>query len=341
MGAKEKGQQFKNQYRVLDNDKIINFGKYVEEQKEQRNRAIKEISKSIQAEKILTRGRKRRVRNRKKSIKHNERLKNNRERSNTGKKYKGNIKTKIAAWTLSLGIAVGGIAVANNVYENYQKQNEPATLEQVLDEGVNLEKLGINNKLVSRMEGVQERLENKDITNQQLMRMSKEILDLQFDVTKSKLANVLDCSQEDIKLYTYGRDVDGKQQETVEVYENGFRKDVYSNNLKKSNIMPVQVAEMIRNIPDMQGVIGQLQNGDVNRKEIIGKCKQAFDETSKFAAMELKYDEQNKSILVGVTKVSELNKKSDKALKEEEGDLYKGSSETYKISQTQKDDDGR
>lgn len=223
---------------------------------------------------------------------------------------------RITALGLAATALFAGGKIVNDKVKEYQEQNEPAMVDELLDrEIVTLGELDIDSELVSRLEEIENTLEKENLTNQELIRLSKTISDLQFDITKSKLAGVLNVSPDDIKIYTYGVDKDGNNRENVKVYDDyGNVKKLYSNKdiFTNSDTISPEIAEMIRDIGSMQDVMQQLQDGDFKREDIINKYKDFLENTSQFAGMKLQINEKG-NITAQKIKVGELDK-YDKAV---------------------------
>lgn len=69
---------------------------------------------------------------------------------------------------------IAGTAVVANVSINYQEQNKPATVDQVLDNGESLENLKIDSNLLYRLKEIENTLQQSDeLDNTQIIRISK------------------------------------------------------------------------------------------------------------------------------------------------------------------------
>ena len=199
---------------------------------------------------------------------------------------------------ISMLLAAKGIS---NAHTNYQQQNEPAGIVQILQEGsVELEELelelGITNEQVSKIIEIQNALEREDITNEELIRLVPQVYQLQLDIIKSKTANTLGVSPENIRVHSESTR-EGTTREYIEVKnESGQRialyneKDIFTN----KNTISEGTAQMIRSTGSTQDRIKMVQEGDLKREEIIAQCKEALKETSQFAGMKLQVDEKGR-----------------------------------------------
>lgn len=238
-----------------------------------------------------------------------------RYKAKSGTKNNANLKLKkLLAATALTGITIVGVAKG---YDHYQEQKTPITLEQALESGENLEKLGIDKDIAVKIENIKDKLENEDITNEELIKLSRDINEIQFDTIKMKLANTLGCNEEDITLHTALEDKqNGKTVESVDV-KNG-EKYINRSLTRRENTITDEISDYIRSIGKMQTTMQKIQTGDINRKEIIENYKSAIDKVDKLAATEMKFDKKG-NIFLETTKVSELNKSSqDKTISNNE-----------------------
>lgn len=301
-------EDFANKYKVnseelnkLENYNITYLDKYLKSKgrltRKERDEVIGKITESIKREEKKKRqqrqDRKRRIRRA--------------QRSKQSTKFKGNIKRRIAVLVLA-GIAiVGGVGV-KNAYDQYQRQNAPATVEQVLAYGEGLKELGIDNNILSELEKVQMSLQlSENLTNQEIRELAPKISNLQFDVIKTKLSKVLGVPEGDIKVYTNSTK-DGRTEEKVKVINgNTYRnKDIFTY----ENTISSEVSEYIKEVAEMQDIIGDLQYGNFNREDILKVYKEMVDNTNNFAASRIKIDEKG-NISVEQTKVKDLEKQAN------------------------------
>jgi Tfp pilus assembly major pilin PilA len=124
-------------------------------------------------------------------------------------------KKKVAAVAAAV-LAVGGTVKGVDMYQNYQAQNTHITIEQALENGATLEKLGITKETEKEINSIDKMLENEDIENNELMKLAPRINSLQFDIIKEKLAKTLNVDKDDISLYTETAD-EGKTAESVSI----------------------------------------------------------------------------------------------------------------------------
>lgn len=313
-----------NIYEIEKSNKILQFNDYLRTEdripKEELNKVIEEMTKSMERQKRRKRAneRKRQIRNgkrvkaskTKRDVMESENVRKTQMKNSKETKYKGNVKKKVVAFLLAGVTIAGGYNVAKNVYNEYQQQNSPITLEQALEKGETLEILGINNNIVSEIQEIKTMLERDDLTNEEMIRLAPRISALQFDTAKTKLANTLGVSENDIKLYTRHAE-EGQTRETVETSNNIYtNKDIFTY----ENTIPTEISNYIKEIASMQDTMQQLQEGNIDRKEILKKYNDKIENTSKFAATVIKVDEKG-NISVKQTKVADLDKSSNQLKK--------------------------
>ena len=218
-------------------------------------------------------------------------------------------------------IAIGGYK-AYDIYSTNQKENTPITLTQALENGDSLKDLKIDNSIKNELEEIKADLANKDISNSDLMALSTKINELQFDTIKTKLSKTLGAEESDITLSTGVESAsEGTTRETVEV-EGG---KTYTNKelFKNENTIPSEISDYIKEIGDMQTLMGKLQEGDFNRNDILKEYKEAVKSIDQMAATKMTVDKKG-NIYVEQTKQKDLkenNKETSRQEIEEEMEL--------------------
>ena len=218
-------------------------------------------------------------------------------------------------------IAFGGYK-AYDIYSTNQKENTPITLTQALENGDSLKDLKIDSSIKNELEEIKADLANKDISNSDLMALSTKINELQFDTIKTKLSKTLGAEESDITLSTGVESAsEGTTRETVEV-EGG---KTYTNKelFKNENTIPSEISDYIKEIGDMQTLMGKLQEGDFNRNDILKEYKEAVKSIDQMAATKMTVDKKG-NISVEQTKQKDLkenNKETSRQEIEEEMEL--------------------
>ena len=238
----------------------------------------------------------------------------------TKKRLKPAVK-KVGAIGLVGLIAFGGYK-AYDIYSTNQKENTPITLTQALENGESLKDLKIDNSIKNELEEIKADLANEDISNSDLMALSTKINELQFDTIKTKLSKTLGAEESDITLSTGVESAsEGTTRETVEV-EGG---KTYTNKelFKNENTIPSEISDYIKEIGDMQTLMGKLQEGDFNRNDILKEYKEAVKSIDQMAATKMTVDKKG-NISVEQTKQKDLkenNKETSRQEIEEEMEL--------------------
>lgn len=301
MEANKAREEFLRKYKtnvreIQKTEKILRINDYLRPEdrmpKGEMYKAIEETTKLLEGEK-----RRKRESNRKRQIKIAKQTRN--------KRYCGKLKKIITVLVLT-GIAIGGGYLAKNTYDTHQQQNAPITLEQALENGESLDSLGIDNNILLEIQDIEEILEKGNLTNEEIINLAPRINELQFDTAKTKLANTLGVPEDKIRLYTVPVG-EGQTRETIKTSNGTYvNKDI----LKYENTIPSELSNHIKEIGKMQGVMKEIQGGNINREEILEKYGEMIKNTSQLAASKMNVDEKG-NITVEYTKVADLNKTSE------------------------------
>lgn len=214
-------------------------------------------------------------------------------------------KKRLTALLGATGIAALAVFGGIKVYTNSQVQNEPITLVEALNNGETLESLDIDQNIQDELLNLQAALENEDITNSELIALSTRINDLQFDTIKTKLAKNLGVEESDIHLSTVAIAKDeGRIESTEKISVDGGKTYTRKDWFKNKNTMTDEIGDYIKNIGDMQRLMGQIQNGDINRQDIINQYKEVLQEIDQMAASEMTIDENGN---ISVEQVTQKN----------------------------------
>lgn len=237
------------------------------------------------------------------------------DRRRVQKNIKKNKKKILAKRIATVGL-VGLIAFGGyKYYQDYQKENNSITLEQALDNGESLNSLKIDSSIENQLESIKEELSNNEMTNQELVELSTDINELQFDTLKTKLAKTLGVSEEDIKLYTksVSRET-GETYQSVEVQggETYSKKELFKNN----NTISDDISTYIKNIGEMQTLMGKMQKGDIDRNSIMKEYKSTIKEIDTMAAAKMSIDSKG-NIRVDKINKKDLAKENDKTSRED------------------------
>ena len=219
------------------------------------------------------------------------------QRNKTKKRAK--LMKKIATLGLVGVLAFGGY----KAYQTYQGANSSITLEEALNNGETLENLKIDTSIKNELESIKNELSQNEMTNQELLQLSTKINELQFDTLKTKLSKTLNVNEEDIKLYT-----DVVSNQTGETHESVEIKDGQTYNEKglfdNSNTISSDITNYIKDIGEMQTLMGKMQTGDLDRNSIMKSYKSAINEIDQMAAAKMYIDGK------GNISIQKENKKS-------------------------------
>lgn len=252
----------------------------------------------------------------------------------TKKKYKGKI---ALVGTLAAAIAgIAGYAIGTST------QSPTITTSQaIVLLGETPNSLGINDNIASRMEKIENKFKNEDITNKDIIELIPEVHQLSYDVLQNKLAKTMGVDNDSIRFGTESAD-EGRSRQYVNIYH-GTNKTHCTHYTSKDiaflcteNTISDEIASQIKNISTSANYIIQAQNGDINRDKMLENLKKSFDETNRFAAGDLKVDEKG-NMTIDMTKVSDISKvleengyspRTKQKIKED----YKTSDDSYSVN---------
>lgn len=216
-------------------------------------------------------------------------------------------------------LAATGVALTAlfgyKIYDNSQKGNEPITIEQALENGDSLETLGINQGIQDKIVDLGKRLENENITNQDIIEMATEIKETQFELIKTKIAkeynktlekdeSKIQSSEIEVKPESFSSN--GEKNQNAQILVNG--ETVFSG----SDISD-DIRDMIQSAENMNINEGLVNTKDLNQDKYIKAFKKYVKEMDEFAAKEIKIEDG--TIQTKVTKVKDLDKKEEKTAK--------------------------
>lgn len=207
-----------------------------------------------------------------------------------------------------------GVMVFGGVkqYQEYkEQQNNRPSLEDVLDDNITLEKLGLDENIEYKIK----ELKQKDIDNlpnSELIKLPEEISELQLDIIKSKFSNMLETEEENIK-------VKQSMPNRVEIYEDGKLDTVFTEQDKIDEILTkigikdekqisTEIGKYIYEIANMQRIMEVITNGDIDREAIIKACKKSIENADNFSAREMIKDGN----LIKMADATELAKSQEK-----------------------------
>lgn len=226
------------------------------------------------------------------------------KRKESKKKLIEKVGKKIFIAGLAGLLVFGGV----KAYNEYRDSKNTLTLEQALENGETLQSLGINKEIEEELNELSVALE-EDLTNEELIKLATKITGLQLDVAKTKIADTLEVEEYEIKLNA------SKGEDGANVYVDGkgtYIKDTPINNILGEKTISKEIEDYIDEIVKMQGIENDILKGDINREELVKAYEKAIEETSKFAAGELKQDKDG-NLVLNKTRVSELEEKQNES----------------------------
>lgn len=210
----------------------------------------------------------------------------------------------------ALAAGLAGIMIFGgfNALHEYRDSKNTLTLEQALENGETLEKLGINEKIATEIDELTTKLEG-DLTREELIDIAEEIPEIQMEVIKTKIADKIEVeSLQDIKLTPTTETTDTR----ISVEEKGgYERNNIINVILGEKTISGDIADYIDRIGNAQGKRDEILNGDIDKEKDIKYYRNAIKETSKFAAGEIKIDEKG-NISIEKTRVSKLEKAKEK-----------------------------
>ena len=207
-----------------------------------------------------------------------------------------------------------GVMVFGGVkqYQEYkEQQNSRPSLEDVLDDNITLEKLGLDENIEDKIQEMKQK-DIDNLPNSELIKLPEEINELQLDIIKSKFSNMLETGEENIK-------VKQSMPNRVEIYEDGKLDTVFTEQDKIDEILTkigikdekqisTEIGKYIYEIANMQRIMEVITNGDIDREAIIKACKKSIENADKFSAREMIKDGN----LIKMADATELAKSQEK-----------------------------
>ena len=200
-------------------------------------------------------------------------------------------------------------------YQSYQEKNESITLEQALENGESLDTLKIDNSIKNELDSIKEELTGNNITNQELLQLSTKINNLQFDTLKTKLSKTLNVDESDITLHTgVVSNQTGETHESVQVQDGQtyVGKEIFNN----TNTISYDISRYIKDIGEMQTLMGKMQTGDIDRNSIIKSYKSTIKEIEQMATSKMFVDDKG-NISIQKLQKRDLEKEDNKIAKQD------------------------
>lgn len=210
------------------------------------------------------------------------------------KKAKAEKKRKYTGRILSLLMAGIVLIGGYNIYKaNEPKPETTMTLKQALKSGKNLEDLGIDESIIRRINEIQDKLDNKKLSNSELIALSTKIYLLQYDVLTTKLSNVLNLDENKIKI-----DIKEVEPcEKVQLIRAGDETYTNAKFFKSGNTISKGVEEYIYDILETKDFMVNIQQENLNREDIYSYCQSSIECIDKFAATKMYVDNEGNILM--------------------------------------------
>lgn len=210
------------------------------------------------------------------------------------------MKLRIASLILAAGIGMGGISVVGSLHKDSEK-----TITQLQEMGVNINQIGLGADTLQTLKKYDEYFaefdKNKDIsvTDNNVIDMVEEIKVLNENVIEDKIANLRGVNREDVKLDYYFDNSDGTTHTTVTINEDGYGKEEKYFNVDdllfevgKKNSIPDEVASLIVQSNEYQGIIDDLKNDKITKVNAVKKIERLYRNISGVATKQFEIDEK-------------------------------------------------
>ncbi len=236
------------------------------------------------------------------------------------RRKKTHLRGKMALLGLVGAITLGATGIHN--YTN-RPQNQPITLEEALENGKTLKDLNVSEEIRYELMNIQQYLENEEISNTELINMASQIEELQKNVITNKTADLLGVEPGDIIVDTIVGDKSEAPVERIQVKINEkgetpiyIRGDFMD--LVRENTISAEISDFIKQMDKMKELEKQLEDKNLKREDVIEEYRETIDIVSKFAAGEMKIDE-NGNITIEQIKQKDIKEKpSEKEVEDEE-----------------------
>ncbi len=234
------------------------------------------------------------------------------KRPNQNKKRKKFIPVKIGALMLATIAGISGITYG---FAKSIIPEEKRTLNEAIASGKTLETLGINEDIQGKLANLQEKMISKNLTNEEIIQMAPQINDLCFDISTTKLSNVLGVRQENISFEENNED--GVNKPRIKV-NTGYSKEIYNEqNIFNKNTFPKEISNEIKDMKTIQKIIQEVQNGNFNRDDVLDKYATILRDTENLAAAAFKKEGGN----IVVVDERDSTKKGEQNLTEKQSDI--------------------
>lgn len=204
--------------------------------------------------------------------------------------------------TSGLLLAFGGY----KKYNSYKESQKPVTLEMLLDNGISLDELGIDEDIKQEIEEIKMQLKDTSkLDIEDIAILGERINDLQLHTMKSKIINATGLDREAVRFEIL-EPLPDSEYVKVTVGDNVYFEKGYDINKKE---ISKNIGKYIRgNIVGMQNILYNLKYGNSDREEVLKRYNKEIKGIEELAISEIKLDSKGNLVMEN-TKVSELENK--------------------------------
>ncbi len=220
------------------------------------------------------------------------------------------VRTRIASLILASAIGVGGLtAVGHHLAENKDKSIQSTEMSS--------RELNLSEETMNQLKKYAEYFENYDkndpLSDEDILKMVQDIENLNFDVIKEKMGNLLNKDKSNIKLYYKFEKADGKTYAAVTVNEDDcINRQVFSNDRKlifpNKNTIPREIENGIIQIEEYSNIRNDLANDRISKSNSVKQLKKLYKNIENIASGELIKDEKGNIALIEYDKTKENEK---------------------------------
>ena len=221
------------------------------------------------------------------------------------------VRTRIASLILASAIGVGGLTAVGHhlLIENKDQQIQLTEMSS--------RNLHLNEETMNQLEKYAEYFENYDkndpLSDEDILKMVQDIENLNFDVIKEKMGNLLNEDKSNIKLYYKFEKADGKTYAAVTINDDDcINRQVFSNDRKlifpNKNTIPREIENGIIQIEEYENIRNDLANDRISKVNSVKQLKKLYKNIENIASGELIKDEKGNITLVEYDKTKENGK---------------------------------
>ncbi len=205
------------------------------------------------------------------------------------RKFAREIKTMAAISLTSIAAILG----ASCTYNNYAKEKNAITIEQVLENDKKLEEIGVNEDTIKDIIEMKEIFEKEEITDEDVIHLANNLPELQEDVLKQKIANAVGTKVTDVILNPF----DGNRETHVTIDKKGsYERDNMVNQLMGNTVSP-DIIDYIDEIAKTENMSKKVKNGEISKEQAERFYKKAVDKICKVATWEVQADKKGNLIV--------------------------------------------